>query len=351
MKKQNLFNAFFIFFYALNYKIIKRRIPLMVSLGLTNRCNLNCPFCYARNFQSKSPEYTTVQLLDYIEQFVKLGTRIFLLQGGEPLLREDLKEIISYIKRKGRYCRISTNGLLVEEKIDLLTGVDQISFSLDGNQEVIDKIRGKGVYKKVLDAMGALYIKKIPFEIHASLIRGSVSNKDSIFHLLELAKRYKTYVSFCITCVSGAENTKLVGSGDLTSTEIKEFYRFLKKLKEEEYPISNTFNSLKKSLDWPISYDQIGFTYNLPSNFKFTECRHGRLMCWLDADNNLYPCPNTFYRAEYAVAIQNYNIKKAWNRLGEKVDCVACGGSDESTNFFALKLEDLIDVFLKLCRQ
>jgi MoaA/NifB/PqqE/SkfB family radical SAM enzyme len=342
MKGRYLSNAVLVLMRALNYKITKKRVPLMVSLNITNLCNLECPFCYFKNTQVKFVEYTTEELLDYVDQFVKLGTRIFLLQGGEPLIRQDLKRIIAHIKGKGAYCRISTNGMLAADRMDWLEDIDFISFSLDGNREVADKIRGPGVYDRVVAGMSRAYAKKIPFEIHASLIRESVSNKESIIHVLDLAKRFSTTVSFCVSGVSGAENTQSVGSGDLTSPEIKDFYRFLIELKTKKYPVGNSFNSLRKTLDWPIGYSEIGFAHNLPAGFRYIPCKHGHLICWLGANHTLLPCPITFYRPEYEVPIRNHNIKQAWEEMGRKVPCVACSGSDESTSFFALKAEDLL---------
>ncbi|MFH0826276.1 MAG: radical SAM protein [Candidatus Omnitrophota bacterium] len=342
MKGRYLTNALFVLMHALKYKITKDRIPLMVSLGITNLCNMDCSFCYFKNSLVKFSEYSTDELLDYIDQFVLLGTRIFLLQGGEPLLRQDLKEIISRIRHREAFCRISTNGVLVAQRIDSLTDADQISFSLDGNQEVADKIRGSGVYKKVLEGMEEAFKRKIPFEIHASLIRESATHKDSVFHLLELARRFRTSVSFCVSCVSGAQNTQTVGSADLTGEEIKDFYRFLIRLKKEKYPVGNSFNSLKKSLNWPISYSEIGFEHNLPVGFRFAPCRHGRLICWLGANHTLLPCPIAFSRPEYEVPIRNHHIKEAWEELGRRATCIACSGSDESTSLFNLKMEDLV---------
>ncbi len=344
MKGPYLANALFVLTHALKYKITKERIPLMVALSITNLCNMDCPFCYFKNSLVKFAEYTTQELLDYIDQFIRLGTRIFLLQGGEPLLRQDLREVIIHIKQKQAFCRISTNCLLVAQKIDWLLNVDQISFSLDGNQEVCDKIRGSGVYQKVLEGMSEAFKRKIPFEIHASLIRESATNKDSVFHLLELAKRFRTTVSFCVSCVSGAKNTQAVGSADLSGEEIKDFYRFLIRLKIEKYPVGNSFNSLKKSLDWPMAYSEIGFAHNLPAGFRFAPCRHGRLICWLGANHTLLPCPIAFSRPEYEVPIRNHDIKEAWEELGRRVTCIACSGSDESTSLFNLKPEDLISI-------
>ncbi len=351
MKINHLINGAFILYHALKYKVTRRRLPLMVSIGLTNRCNLHCPFCYARKQNQAPADYTTGEIISFIDQFVSLGTRIFLLQGGEPLLRGDLSEIISYIKARGRYCRISTNGLLVSQRIDALRSVDQISFSLDGNEAVVSLTRGTGVYEKVIAGMEAAYAAKIPFEIHASLIRESLSNRNSLMHLLELGKRFRTYISFCVTCVSGADNTKSVGSGDLSSTEIKDFYRLLIQLKKQGYPVSNSFNSLRKSLDWPLDFAEIGYRSSLAQTAGIVSCKHGRLICWLDADKTLYPCPATFGRPEFAVKIRNNDIRAAWRALAEKVNCLACGGSDESTTFFDLRFEDLAEGFLRLLKQ
>ncbi|MDI6717455.1 MAG: radical SAM protein [Patescibacteria group bacterium] len=349
MKKEYVINGFFIFLHSLNYKITKRRVPLMVSLGLTNKCNLNCIFCYAKDQENVGiPDYNTQQLKSYINQFIKLGTRIFLLQGGEPCLRPDLKEIISYIKNKERFCRISTNGVLVANRIDALLGADQLSFSLDGNEQIVEQTRGKGIYQKVIEGMDAAFANKIPFEIHAALVRESAFNNESIMSLFDLAKKYNTQVSFCVSVVSGAENTKSVGTGELTTEETKKVYQKLIELKKQGYPISNTFNSLKKAADWPISYTSIGFKENLPSDYKYDECRHGRLICWLDGDNTLCPCPTTFFRPEYASKVNNGNIKDAWEKLGPKAKCIACGSSDESTTFFALNFEDWMDVIKKM---
>ena len=119
------------------------------------------------------------------------------------------------------------------------------------------------------------------------------------------------------------------------------------RLKKEGYRVSNSFNSLRKTLDWPVNYSQIGYPDNLPQDFKYIQCRHGKLICWLH-DGMLYPCPATFLRPEYAVPIESNNIEDAWHKLAKKVSCVACGGSDESTTLFALELQDLKEAFFRV---
>lgn len=348
MQSRTLINGGFVFLHALNYKVTRRRVPLIVSLSLTTLCNLRCVFCYAYDNIDKRIQIETPRLLSYIDQFCDLGTRIFLLQGGEPTLNKDIAEIIAHVKSRGRYCRMSTNGMLVAKKIDQLRGLDQISFSLDGNETFVEKTRGKGVYPKVLEGMDAAREAGIPFEIHASLVRETAENEESIMHLFEIARRYGCQVSFCVTCVSGAKNTTEVGAGEMSNADIKAVFCRLIGYKEAGHPISNSTNSLRKSLNWPIDFGSIGYPDILPAEFEYDECRHGRLICWLDADGTLYPCPTTFYRPEFGVKLGEGTIAEAWEKLGSRVPCVACGGSDESTSLLALHYEDLKETLVRL---
>ena len=341
-------NGFWTFTHALNYKLFGRRVPVMVSIGLTDRCNLRCPFCYVGFSAERPREYSKEELFGYIDAFAAMGTRIFLLQGGEPLMHKDLGEIIRHIKRKGRYCRISTNGVFVRDHIESLKGIDQVSFSLDGGPEVADRIRGKGVYAKVVAGMEAAHAAGIPFEIHASLIRESASDHASVQHILGLARRFGTHASFCITAVSGAENTREVGSGEMEEQEIRSFIHYLMELKRQGHPVSNSFNSLRKSLRWPISFGAIGFPENLPSGHGVERCLHGHLICWLFTGDTLYSCPTMFNRPEFAAKVEHGDVAKAWKELGERRRCLACGNSDESTTLLSLRGEDVLEAARRL---
>ncbi|MBI4698269.1 MAG: radical SAM protein, partial [Nitrospirae bacterium] len=82
---------------------------------VTNRCNAKCRHCFYWKNLNKKEELS----LDEIENISKkLGTvQVLLLSGGEPVLRDDLPEIISmFIKNNGsKVVSIPTNALLPEE--------------------------------------------------------------------------------------------------------------------------------------------------------------------------------------------------------------------------------------------
>ena len=78
-----------------------RRDTCCVLLEITDRCNLNCRYCFADNHQGSDPSLDTVK--SWIRDLVVPGKTLLQLSGGEPTVREDLPEIITYAKEVG--CR------------------------------------------------------------------------------------------------------------------------------------------------------------------------------------------------------------------------------------------------------
>ena len=110
--------------FALWDKLKSKRAPLSFDLEITARCNLHCRHCYI-NLPSSDPQARsgelTVQEIDTIaDQAVSLGAIWVLISGGEPLLRDDFREIYLGLKRKGLLVSVFTNATLVrDEHIDM----------------------------------------------------------------------------------------------------------------------------------------------------------------------------------------------------------------------------------------
>jgi MoaA/NifB/PqqE/SkfB family radical SAM enzyme len=95
-------------------------------------------------------ELSTEQIFSIIDELADNGTQRVSISGGEPLLREDIGEIISHIKKKGMGCGLNTNGLLVPDRIEEVRKVDSITISLDGEREAHEANRGRGTFEKVM---------------------------------------------------------------------------------------------------------------------------------------------------------------------------------------------------------
>lgn len=134
-----------------------------VSLKITNKCNLNCTMCgFARNktIQNSRRDDLPVEVWkEAIDKLSELGVKTISLLGGEPLLYDDIIEIMTYIKQKKINTIITTNGVFLKnyykELIDL--EILRINISLDSFPETHDKIRGQvGCFHSTMDG-----IKKI----------------------------------------------------------------------------------------------------------------------------------------------------------------------------------------------
>lgn len=126
------------------------KIPNVVFVETTNRCNMNCPICItnvpAMGFQFEPR-------MEYFERIFKYCSELerppsIQLFGGEPTMREDMFEIIKLAKSFGLIIRIATNGLKIAEKAYAQKVIDSgatVLIAFDGfNREMYSKLRAHG---------------------------------------------------------------------------------------------------------------------------------------------------------------------------------------------------------------
>lgn len=132
------------------YKVDYRK---EVSIELTNRCNLHCIHCCI-DANSFATELKTEEWKKAFDKIVSWKPDSIVLSGGEPLLRKDFLELLTYLRTiYTKNVTLCTNALLIDQNnIDtLIKKVDQIDISIDGvDEQTCSSIRGKGVFGKVL---------------------------------------------------------------------------------------------------------------------------------------------------------------------------------------------------------
>jgi len=131
-------------------------IPKFMYFSVTHQCNLSCRGCYAKSWE-KGDGLNIDQITSIIDQARELGTYIYVIAGGEPLIVDGLLEAVS--ERKGSIFIIFTNGTMIDEDLaDSIVEVGNLMpvVSLDGPEEMNDARRGLGVWKKATDAMRLL---------------------------------------------------------------------------------------------------------------------------------------------------------------------------------------------------
>ncbi len=111
---------------------------------LTSRCNLNCIWC-GSNIGKENLSHE-----DACEAIRRFKPRIVSITGGEPLLRKDIFDFIDFCKETGSIVELCTNGTLITEDAAKKLNADWINISIDGLEDLHDKIRGRGSFRKTL---------------------------------------------------------------------------------------------------------------------------------------------------------------------------------------------------------
>lgn len=133
-------------------KVSIKRLNLLIS----KRCNLHCRMCDYRLGSLFTKELTIDQIKDLIHDAVDLGLEQLELSGGEPMLYKDIYKVIEYGKSFGLKIMMMTNGVLIgEDEVEKLvfSGLQGVVISLEGFEEINDKIRGLGNYEKAINAI------------------------------------------------------------------------------------------------------------------------------------------------------------------------------------------------------
>ena len=124
----------------------KQQRPVVVW-NTTKQCNLYCEHCYAAaDCEGASNELSTAEAKGLIDDLAAFGAPVLLFSGGEPLVRDDLAELVAYAAAAGVRPVLSTNGtLLTRERARELkrAGLKYAGVSVDGLPERNDRIRGE----------------------------------------------------------------------------------------------------------------------------------------------------------------------------------------------------------------
>ena len=168
--------------------------PVHAVWEITKRCNLNCTHCYASSVDSAQAELTTAEGKKLLNQIAAVDEiRMIVVTGGEPLLRNDIFEIIEYAGNLGFHIIFSTNGTLLTPGMakDLAKlGVANFSISLDGFtapcHESIRRVPGS--FQKALDGLKAAAQTKAVVQVNFTAQQSNLIELPGIIDLSEELK-------------------------------------------------------------------------------------------------------------------------------------------------------------------
>src|SRR5438445_4688989 len=163
--------------------------PLWLLAELTYRCPLHCVFCYnPLNYAENRNELTTAQLYDVRRQARQLGAAQIGFSGGEPLVRDDLEELIEEAHRLGYYTNLITSGIgLTEARIARMQqlGLDHVQLSFqDSTKEMNDFLSSTKTFD--LKSRVAKLIKQYDYPMVLNVVLHRY-NLDHVGRIIEMA--------------------------------------------------------------------------------------------------------------------------------------------------------------------
>jgi pyrroloquinoline quinone biosynthesis protein E len=165
--------------------------PLWLVLELTYRCPLKCVWCNnPLDFERYGPkELSTDEWKDVLRQARALGSLQLGFSGGEPMLRDDLEELVGYASELGFYTNLITSGIgLTEKRLAALqaAGLKQIQLSLQSaERKLTNELTGARAHDIKLDVARRIKARGFPMVLNVPVVRQNIEQVERILAIAE----------------------------------------------------------------------------------------------------------------------------------------------------------------------
>jgi pyrroloquinoline quinone biosynthesis protein E len=161
--------------------------PYTLIAELTYRCTLRCVYCSNPMTHSGALELPTHAWRTALKEAEGLGVVQVNVTGGEPLLRDDLEELITEAHRLCLYTNLITSGIpLKQRRLETLRdcGLDSIQLSLQGlSPQECERTAGGGAFEHKLVVANWVKELGLPLTLNVVLHRENIDGVASVIHL------------------------------------------------------------------------------------------------------------------------------------------------------------------------
>lgn len=272
--------------------------PYFAHLTLTHRCNLKCRYCQITK-GNPLEELSLEKTKEIIDILDNMGVAILSITGGEPLLRDDIYDMIDYSKSKNIYVRLVSNGTLPIERYERLlkSKIDSISISLDGIEG--DDLPNSKINPKILETINFLYAHRKEKETSIFTLLHK-DNEKNIKEILDYVKEKYPDLGIFVQPV-------VVGKGRLrVNTQRKVNPSFLKEL-----DVLNPHYFIEGCVDY---YHKEKFEWN---------CKAGKMFFDIQPNGDFWICQDI----DTNLNILDKDFLEKWKNLdfkSLKKDCEGC---------------------------
>ena len=165
--------------------------PLWLLAEITYRCPLHCAFCYnPTNYADYTKnELGTEEWIKVLRDARKLGALQLGISGGEPLLRDDIEDIVIEANHLGYYSNLITSGVgLTEKRIDAFKsgGLDHIQLSMhDITEEISNFVTDTSTFKLKQKVAAMIKDRDYPMVLNVVIHRYNIGHIKEILEMAE----------------------------------------------------------------------------------------------------------------------------------------------------------------------
>lgn len=231
-------------------------------------------------------EMSRGELKELINDIVDLSPESIVFSGGEPLLRDDIFELISVVKKNKINSCLVSNGTLIDNEIAkqlAALGIGVVNISIEGPEDIHDSLRGKGVFRKTVEALEHLSRHNIETTIATVVCR---QNYRYLPYIMKLADQYK------------ATTVKFQPFSDIfimRKDEKNKFFISTDALKDAKQSIEQV---IKLSRKYKITTNPVNYLTSIPNYISglkspfsyYKDCSAVWKSCPISAEGNIYLC-------------------------------------------------------------
>ncbi|MCC6807947.1 MAG: radical SAM protein [Deltaproteobacteria bacterium] len=188
--------------------------PIYAVWEITLKCDLSCAHCGSRAGSARVEELSTAECLDIVRQLAAMGCREVTIIGGEAYLRKDWTTIIKAIRDAGMDASMTTGGKNLTEKrvVDAArAGLQQVSVSVDGLEDVHDQIRGvSGSYAAAMRSIALLKQHGIKVGVNSQINALSMPQLPEIMERIIAAGAVGWQLQLTVAMGNAVENPELL---------------------------------------------------------------------------------------------------------------------------------------------
>ena len=176
------------------------RVHDYLRISLTERCNLRCTYCMPEEgipLREKAHFMRNEEIVEIAKIYTKLGVKKIRITGGEPLVRKGADDIIRKLGNLGVELVITTNGILVDQFIDVFkeAGIKSVNISLDSLiPERQAKISRRDYFLRIMSNIDLMLKEGFTVKINMVVMNGV--NDDELVDFVQLTKDKPLHIRF-----------------------------------------------------------------------------------------------------------------------------------------------------------